>query len=185
MPGTDPEVDELTLQFAGLTVSIRVSGSRAAATSLQSSAAASAPSSPAAPTISSGYSVVSEPASARVPIAGPPAQLEQWSFVLDLSTPAELGALELGPHWDLARGLSADRDWTAQARVGRAFRAGVGARAVLEGLHPLQPASPALPTLRNRFYVCVCEVHTLSRRLHHTELCYLLSLGRRAQRQTI
>ena len=150
-----PTVEKLILQFGGLAVTVRSSGSAATA-----SATTSHPREAPPPSSSSDFAVVSEPASARVPLAGPPAQLERWAFVFEITSPSGLAELDLGRHWDLARGLGADQRWSARARVGRAFRAGVGALAVVEGLHRYQPSSPPLPTLRNRYYVCVrCTRH--------------------------
>ena len=155
MHSEDPAVEELILQFGGLTVTVRSSGSAATA-----SATTSHPREAPPPSSSSDFAVVSEPVSARVPLAGPPAQLERWAVVFEITSPSGLAELDLGRHWDLARGLGADQRWSARARVGRAFRAGVGALAVVEGLHRYQPSSPPLPTLRNGYYVCVrCTRH--------------------------
>ena len=150
MRSEDPGVEELILQFGGLTITVRSSGGAGAPSTTASPPRGARPSSS-----SSDFSVVSESISARVPVAGPPAQLKRWTFVLDITAPSALAELDLGRHWELARGLGADQGWSARARVGRAFRAGVGALVVLEGLHRYQPSSPPLPTLRNRFYVCV------------------------------
>ena len=72
--------------------------------------------------------------------------------LLHASTLDELLAFDLGAHLHLCRGLSAGAPWTPQARIARAFRAGIAARLVLAGVTDYQQASLAVP-FRNRCYI--------------------------------
>jgi len=73
-------------------------------------------------------------------------------LLLGASTIDELVAFDLGANLHLSRGLSATGAWTAQARIARAYRAGVAARLVLAGVSSYQQASLPLP-VRNRCYI--------------------------------
>ena len=83
------------------------------------------------------------------------AHLERRRPILDLTSRAELAAGDIGVRSALARGLgSVSSGWTARARVGRAFCAGIGAALVIEGAETHQPRSPDLSS-RNRFFICL------------------------------
>ncbi|CAE7804751.1 unnamed protein product [Symbiodinium microadriaticum] len=71
---------------------------------------------------------------------------------LAASTAEALAGLTLGSLSSLARGIAALENWTAEARIARAFRAGLSAASVLSGAQDYQARSPVLPT-RNRIYV--------------------------------
>ena len=162
---SDGQVDELTLRFGGLEISVRrrgtpsterepeavpLAGPRAAV-----AAPASAEDRP--PTASSAWSVV----------GGPRAWSAEWKLaLLEASTPSELLALDLQCVEHLQRQLVADPDgWSSLARLGRALRAGVAARNKLDGQGTFE-RSPDLG-LTNRIYVvlrgapgaepCICH----------------------------
>ena len=137
---SDTEVAELSLRLRHCRVTVRVQSDSA----------------PAPPLSSSGsFSVVGEEPRAGVPLDGRWAHLERHRPILDLTSPADLAAWDIGVHSALARGLgSASSGWTARARVGRAFRAGVGAALVIEGAETHQPRSPDISS-RSRFFVCL------------------------------
>ena len=137
---SDPEVTDITVRLRHCRVTVRVGGPR------QATAAASS---------SEGFSVVEEPVRAGVPLEGRWAHLERHKGILTCTTPAELAAWDIGVHSELARGLgNAGSSRTARVRIGRAFRAGLGAALVVEGAETQRPRSLALTT-RNRFFVCL------------------------------
>ena len=141
--GTDEDIRELTVRLQHCSVTVRIEPSETSA-----SASRQAPPAP-----SDGESV-----RARVPLAGSSSSstvLEDDLRVLDLSSPTELGALDLGHLNSLAASLGAcSGGWTARARLGRAYRAGVSARLVVQGRFDYQQASATLD-VRNKFYVCL------------------------------
>ena len=135
---SDPKVTDITVRLRHCRVIVRVEGPR------QAIAAASS---------SEGFSVVEEPVRAGVPLEGRWAHLERHKGILTCTTPAELAAWDIGVHSELARGLgNAGSSRTARVRIGRAFRAGLGAALVVEGAETQQPRFLALTT-RNRFFV--------------------------------
>ena len=140
---TDEDIRELTVQLRRCSVTAQIEPSEA-------SASASRQDLPAA---SDG-----EPVRARVPLAGStstPTVLEDDLRVLDLSSPTELGAIDLGHLNSLAGSLgTCSGGWPARARLGRAYRAGLSARLVVQGRFDYQQASAALD-VRNKFYVCL------------------------------
>ncbi len=71
-------------------------------------------------------------------------------------TPQQCAALELGFLAHLVARLRGQPSsgWTPQARIGRAFRAGVLAGRRLRG-EIRSERSPSLPVLRNSFYICL------------------------------
>ena len=66
-------------------------------------------------------------------------------ILLQGSTVPDLLAFDLGTHRHLARGLSSAGEFTPEARVARALRAGTGARLVFAGIGHYQPSSLPLP----------------------------------------
>ena len=146
------DVEELTLQLRGCTISVRFTGSASQA----AQEAARAPS----PTSSlGGFSVVAEVAQAGVPLAGSPREPEGSNAarlaVLDLTTAQELETYDLGHLASLGRTLgNAGPGWTGRARIARAFRAGVSAALVLSGPVEYQSSSAPL-NQRNRYYICL------------------------------
>ena len=105
------------------------------------------------------------PSSAASAAASSPASLPAGEFVFEESleeqailaqTPQECAALELGFLAHLVQRLRGQPSsgWTPQARIGRAFRAGVLAARRLRG--EIRPErSPTLPNLRNSYYICL------------------------------
>lgn len=132
MHSGDPEVQEVILSFAQLQISLRVE-----VRGHQVTAAAA----PAATDLGEGSELTSFVITDRLVQAAVAAQ-----------TPAERAALDLGFLDFLVRRLTAsDSHWTARARIGRAFRAGVVAHNLLAGGSPEAP-SPSIP-FRNTIYV--------------------------------
>ena len=141
-------MDRLVLQFSGLRITIEQRGA---------SASAREPS-PA----DSFVLVEGEAATGSQTETGPlargssasPAEAGASSdeAFLDATTLVDLSALELGPLSRFTRGLASVGEWSPAARVARAYRAGISARAVLEGRSDYQASSLPVPT-RNRIYV--------------------------------
>eukprot|EP00439_Symbiodinium_sp_Y106_P050470 s1087_g6.t1 len=93
----------------------------------------------------------------RVPLAElvRPTPADEDLRILDRSTPQELESLDLGHLNRLAVGLgSGAGGWTGRARLGRAYRAGVGARLKLAGTCSYTNASPTID-IKNRIYICL------------------------------
>ena len=90
------------------------------------------------------------------PLAGgqPAAPRSEDSEFLAAHTALQLGALNLGDLRVHLRGIGPCEGWTAEARLARAFRAGLSAALVVEGARRYQCRSPELP-LRNRVYICL------------------------------
>ena len=151
MSEEDGSLEELTLQFSGLQITIRRSGT---------SVSGSAPSGRERPSAVSSSPSASQASTG--PLAGERASDSQGrrlgnlslaeDTLLHASTLDELLAFDLGAHLHLCRGLSAGAPWTPQARIARAFRAGIAARLVLAGVTDYQQASLAVP-FRNRCYI--------------------------------
>ena len=129
----DP-VAELTVQVGRLTITVRETPAAAAQPSSSSAAPAVSRSASTA-----SFELVSSPAPS-VPLRSPD------SAFFAATTAAELGALDLG----LVQSLD----------LARAFRAGLVARCKLDGTPNGYLASPAVPGISNRHYVCLeCESH--------------------------
>ena len=144
----DP-VAELTVQVGRLTITVRETPAAAAQPSSSSAAPAVSRSASTA-----SFELVSSPAPS-VPLRSP----DRAFFAA--TTAAELGALDLGRVQSLVGQLrGGDPTWTPQARIARAFCAGLVARCKLDGAPNGYLASPAVPGISNRHYVCLeCESH--------------------------
>lgn len=147
MSGPGPsEIEQVTVQLAGLEITLtarRVSGSVTSAVH------------PASGSTSSGYSVV--PAAPERPSGEDFFDPHNISSALEeralqASEPAALADLDL-PFLDSLVGnlRGTDSAWTARARLGRAFRAGVAARRRLDGEF-CDISSPGIP-FRNSYYI--------------------------------
>ena len=126
MSTEDRDIDSITLRVAGLEIEVR----RARGST--------------EPDL--GFEVVEPPSEASA---------EQISdqAVLDATTPGALQAWDL-PHLEpFARTLTSLGEWTAQARVARAYRAGLSARQCLDQSLYCPLPSPALPGLKNCIYI--------------------------------
>ena len=84
----------------------------------------------------------------------PAAPRSEDAEFLAANTALQLGALNLGDLRVHLRGIGHCEGWTAEARLARAFRAGLSAALVVEGARRYQCRSPELP-LRNRVYICL------------------------------
>ncbi|CAE7765217.1 unnamed protein product [Symbiodinium sp. CCMP2592] len=132
MSQEDAELDNLTLLFGDLEVTVR-RRSRAESTGTDE-----------------GFELVGQTG----PALSSPASSSSASeaAVLAAFSAEALGALDLPQLRALARRLTgAGGEWSGTARVARAYRAGLGAKAHLNGGHKI--SSPTLPGLRNSFYI--------------------------------
>lgn len=166
----DQEVDELCIAVGDLVV--KVSKAKAAPTSGYSGAssrssavsdppresgALAGPSGPLAPA-PAGAGAPSEAGSWRVVGTEEPEPGVPWSWaweteLLAASSPDEVLAVDLEPVDHLgARISSTSAGWSPRARLGRALRAGLIARRLLDGLS-VRPANIGGPTLPTRFYI--------------------------------
>lgn len=147
MSGTGPsEIEQVTVLLAGLEITLtarRVGASGAGAVQLTSSST------------SSGYSVA--PGASLRPSTEDyfdPHNISQAleERALQASEPSALSNLDLPFLDSLVRNLrGTDNAWTARARLGRAFRAGIAARRRLDGEF-CDIASPGIP-FRNSYYI--------------------------------
>lgn len=155
MSDCEAQSERLIIAFAGLRISIERSGSAAS-----SSASASS------------YQVVSSPGarSTTGPLAGeessqpsvatphPEDRFRLFTSaeetLLTSTSPDDIGTFELGHLRSLSSSLAAVGPWSAQARIARAYRAGLAAFLVVEGARLRVVLSPPLD-LRNRWYVCL------------------------------
>ena len=153
-------VEELTLTFAGLQISIRRAPSSSTAAEAgvglaESREDLSADLLPSPPTTSS--QTVTGPlageASSQPPRdrAGGLSSAEEE--LLRAETVGELVQFDLGANRHLARTLGAVGDWTPEARIARAVRTGIGGYLVLTRVRARPARSPPVPELRNRCYI--------------------------------
>ncbi|OLP99118.1 hypothetical protein AK812_SmicGene18347 [Symbiodinium microadriaticum] len=144
MSREDPALERLTLQLSGFRITIE--------------RASAEPPSPTGSFILVNEDSGSGAQASTGPLAGE-ASTSQASRgrssdddFLEATTAEALAALSLGSFRDLARGIAALENWTSEARIARAVRAGISAAIVLSGARDFQERSPPLPT-RNRIYV--------------------------------
>ncbi|CAE7810303.1 unnamed protein product [Symbiodinium sp. CCMP2592] len=165
MSAGDP-VEELTLQFSGLQITVRRTPGSVGSSAAESVAPPAAvdqrqpserDSSTSGAQTSTGPLAGEVSPEVRTSSSGLPIDTDSENRLLEASTVAELAAHDLGTHRHLASGLATVGSWTPEARIARALRAGIGARLVLAGRTHYQTASLSLP-LRNRCYVVLrCE----------------------------
>ena len=147
-----PSIADLVIQFGGLRISVSSNEAPGPA------ASSAAPSSPAG-----SFVLVEAPTDSPQALTGPlageatepsgdPTGTSASEDFLAATTAEELGALRLGPLDHLARGLKAVGDWTAEARIARAYRAGLSAGALFRDEREWLHSSPALGA-RNRYYI--------------------------------
>ena len=143
----DP-VEQVTVSLAGLDITISV---RRAASPSSFSLVTSA-----APSVTGPDPRVEEPEWGPFdqPVVGYPVSLEVEEQAISAETAADLAALHL-PFLASARSKlrAVDREWTAAARVSRAFRAGVLAARRLEGAY-LSQSSLGIP-FKNSYYIAL------------------------------
>ena len=126
MSTEDRDIDSITLRVAGLEIEVR----RARGST--------------EPDL--GFEVVEPPSEAS-------AEQTLDQAVLDATTPGALQALDL-PHLEpFARALTSCGEWSAQARVARAYRAGLSARQCQDQSLYCPLPSPTLPGLKNCIYI--------------------------------
>ena len=142
MSGPGNSVDRLVLQFSGLRITIEQG---------EASASAREPS-PADFLYAAGSQTETGPLVRGSSASPAGAGASPDEAFLDAATLAALSALELGPLARFARSLASVGEWSPAARVARAYRAGLSAKAVLEGRTDYQASSLPVPT-RNRIYV--------------------------------
>ncbi|CAE7283466.1 hypothetical protein AK812_SmicGene31313 [Symbiodinium microadriaticum] len=140
MSGGPDELERVTLRLAGLTIDI--SRDAASSSSLGSFEVVDLP---GARTKKTGPIEGSE--------AAPATPVSLTDRLVNCTTAAELGSVDIGAFAEQARGLSATAEWTARGRAARALLAGVHAAKKLSGEIAAVPRTLPL-SLSNRFYVC-------------------------------
>eukprot|EP00434_Breviolum_minutum_P011350 symbB.v1.2.010015.t1/scaffold645.1/size176818/14 len=153
MQSEDTDLESVTLRIANLEIAISVRVVEPGIYSRESVGVQISPQRRATPSSAAS-------AAAPSPVGRPTGAIEFDEALEELAiraeTPQLCAALPLGFLAHLANRLRGQPSsgWTPQARIGRAFRAGVIAARRLRG--ELRPErSPSLPNLRNSFYICL------------------------------
>ena len=153
MQSEDTDLESVTLRIANLEIAISVRVVEPGIYSRESLGLHISPSRRAAPSTAAS-------AAASSPVGRPTGAFEIDEALEELAiraeTPQLCAALPLGFVAHLVSRLRGQPSsgWAPQARIGRAFRAGVIAARRLRG--ELRPErSPSLPNLRNSFYICL------------------------------
>ena len=158
----DPEVDELCIAVGDLVV--KVSKAKAAPSTGYGTHSAGSSADPSLPRDSGalaavvGSSATSEAASWSVVELAEASSFAPWSrewesALLAASSPEEVLAVDLSVIDHLSnRFRTTNAGWSPRARLGRAFRAGLIARQVLDKRY-VKPANLDDPTLPCRFYI--------------------------------
>ena len=153
MQSEDTDLESVTLRIANLEIAISVRVVEPGIYSRESLGLHISPSRRVAPSTAAS-------AAASSPVGRPTGAFEIDEALEELAiqaeTPQLCAALPLGFLAHLVSRLRGQPSsgWTPQARIGRAFRAGVIAARRLQG--ELRPErSPSLPNLRNSFYICL------------------------------
>ena len=153
MQSEDTDLESVTLRIANLEIAVSVRVVEPGVYSQQSLGLQISPQRRATPSVAASVAASS-------PVGRPTGLFEFDEALEELAiqaeTPQLCAALPLGFLAHLVGRLRGQPSsgWSPQARIGRAFRAGVIAARRLRG--ELRPErSPSLPNLRNSFYICL------------------------------